>query len=992
MFIHDAFSGRSFPYFMTTHGEEKETLRVLKDFIPWIQQKYKLNVSVIRADNELGRKKTLRWLRSKGISFEPSAPNTQSQNGIAERSGGVITTKARAMRIAANLPHDLWNEIVNCAVYLRDRTPRESNGWKSPHEKFHTYISGKPIKPQLAHLKAYGCRAYAITSVAQLKQKRLMKLNPRAHIGYLVGYDSTNIYRIWIPHKGIVISTRDVIFDETTFFDGKRTDLSDELITEMDTLIEKVKLPESQARNEALLEEDEEVLVPAAGVESDDDDEPIQDFNQDEDLELAKALEDAYLTPPPTDEEDEDEDSPCAFHVKYPVDRAAEDGRERDPEVELDSTLAVELDSTLAGRAAWQEPSQTLFQPRPESMELESAFSGQDIGQERNQDMEDVSKDDRAIKESFRRAQEDRFIDFIPGKITSTFHGAFLAGRKFKDIRLHKKNLPPLPQSLRDLKTHPFREQFIEAQRVHLDSHRQMKSFQETDKKHAKGQQILSSMWVFVYKTDKHGFLQKCKARLVVCGNQQAPGDLPTRATTLASASFRTLMAITAKFGLETIQMDAVNAFVHCDLDEVVYMKLPPGYTKKGKVLRLRKALYGLRRSPLLWQKNLTNSLKELGFKEVPQEPCVMLNGGIVVFFYVDDIVFCYRKKDKARTEGVIQELQKEYQMNILGELKWFLGIHVLRDRRQQKIWLSQEAYIEKIANQYEIDLTGRLPDTPMADTELLSTTTIADKPSVILYQRKMGSLLYAAVTTRPDIAFAVSRLTRFNQNPSEEHQRAADRVIQFLYHTRSMSICYGGDQGERARSFVCASDASFADNIADRKSSQGYIMTLFGGPIAWRANKQDTVTTSSTEAELLALSQTAKEAIFLSRLFKAMTLKLHEPLIIDCDNTQTLRLITEDAAKLITKLRHIDIHQHWLRQEYAERRVQFRWMSTKEMIADGLTKALQKQRFDAFVRMIGMVDIKERLMEEKRMEALKDQLMAQKRESDPEIVFQLTH
>jgi len=158
-------------------------------------------------------------------------------------------------------------------------------------------------------------------------------------------------------------------------------------------------------------------------------------------------------------------------------------------------------------------------------------------------------------------------------------------------------------------------------------------------------------MWVFVYKTDKHGFLQKCKARLVVCGNQQAPGDLPTRATTLASTTFRTLIAITAKFDLETTQIDAVNAFVHCDLDEVVYMKLPPGFNKgkTDKVLRLRKALYGLRRSLLLWQKNLTSLLNELGFKEVPQEPCVMLKGGIVIFFYVDDIVFCYRKIDEKK-------------------------------------------------------------------------------------------------------------------------------------------------------------------------------------------------------------------------------------------------------------------------------------------------------------------------------------------------------
>ena len=130
------------------------------------------------------------------IIFEPSAPNTQAQNGVARRSGGAIIEKARAMRLAANLPHDLWNEIVNSAVYLRDRTPRKSITWKSPYEKFYSYTSesASPSKPQLAHLRAYSCRAYAITADAQLKQRQRMKLDPRAHIGYLVGYDSTNIY------------------------------------------------------------------------------------------------------------------------------------------------------------------------------------------------------------------------------------------------------------------------------------------------------------------------------------------------------------------------------------------------------------------------------------------------------------------------------------------------------------------------------------------------------------------------------------------------------------------------------------------------------------------------------------------------------------------------------------------------------------------------------------------------------------------------------
>ena len=136
-----------------------------------------------------------------------------------------------------------------------------------------------------------------------------MKLDPRAHIGYLVGYDSTNIYRIWIPHKGVVISTQDVIFDEKTFFDGKRTDLSNELIDELDTLIKKIKLPEPQAMNEAILEEDEDILEPAPAA--------TDEAESDDDRALAEALEDAYLTPPPTDE---DEGSPYSFHVQYPID------------------------------------------------------------------------------------------------------------------------------------------------------------------------------------------------------------------------------------------------------------------------------------------------------------------------------------------------------------------------------------------------------------------------------------------------------------------------------------------------------------------------------------------------------------------------------------------------------------------------------------------------------------------------------------------------
>ena len=177
-------------------------------------------------------------LINRSINIDKSSPNTQDQNGGAERSGGANMEKSRTMRIAARLPHNLWRLIVESACYLRNRTPLERNNWKSPYEM----VFNK--KPTLSHLKAYGCRAYAMTAMAQLKRNRLKKLDPRAQIGYLVGYASTNIYKIWIPHKNQVIHTRDVLFDEDTFYDTKS--LPSELIESVNELVEEVEIPQVQ--------------------------------------------------------------------------------------------------------------------------------------------------------------------------------------------------------------------------------------------------------------------------------------------------------------------------------------------------------------------------------------------------------------------------------------------------------------------------------------------------------------------------------------------------------------------------------------------------------------------------------------------------------------------------------------------------------------------------------------------------------------------------
>ena len=252
--------------------------------------------------------------------------------------------------------------------------------------------------------------------------------------------------------------------------------------------------------------------------------------------------------------------------------------------------------------------------------------------------------------------------------------------------------------------------------------------------------------------------------------------------------------------------------------------------------------------------------------------------------------------------------------------------------------------------------------DVPMSREELMPYEDRASYSETNLYQRKIGSLLYAAVTTRPDIAFATSRLARFLTNPSPKHHAAADRVLAYLKRYRDYGLQFGGRDDD---TFTVASDASFADNTVDRKSSQAYTMKLFGSVIGWRANKQDTVTTSTTEAELLALSQAAKEGQYVSRLLRELTVELdYHRIEIQCDNTQTIRLVREEIARMQTKLRHVDIHNHWVRQEVFRKRINVVHTKSKDMIADGLTKVLPKEDFVRFRDQMGLVEIGERIKE----------------------------
>ena len=587
--------------------------------------------------------------------------------------------------------------------------------------------------------------------------------------------------------------------------------------------------------------------------------------------------------------------------IEFMVPIGLDTALDADPLVDLDSQCVPMPEQALDAQEVYPTPEQT---PPVALLAYSIRQTQEPICQASTQ----TSQDNGVWQAAFNAGRLSAPIGTIDGK---TLDKAQLHRRLLNGYKPMRSELPPVPKRHSELASHPFGDLFIQAELQHLQTHKDMNSWTEIDKSdpQARGEQVIQCMWVYTYKFDKHGRFQKCKARLVVRGDQQRGlRTEDTYAATLAGRSFRVLMAIAAKFDLELIQFDVVNAFVNATLPYVVFMTLPPGYRTPGKVLRLNKALYGLRISPLLWQKEFSSTLQSAGYSPIPHEPYCYTKDGILIFFYVDDIVIAYPKGKDHLAQALVTVLRGRYNLTGGNELQWFLGIEVVRDRPRRLIWLSQLAYITKISQL--VENTSINAQTPMGPIELFPRDGIALAFEISRYQRKIGSILYAAVNTRPDIAFAASRLARFLTNPGPAHQTAADQVLLYLERTWGFGLQLGGDDD-----FIVYSNASFADNTINRKSSQAYAMKLFRGLIGWRANKQPTVTTSTTEAELLALSQAAKEALYISWLIIELSVQLDDSRIqILCDNKQTIRLVTAEIALLQTKLRYIDIHNHWLR------------------------------------------------------------------------------
>ena len=560
------------------------------------------------------------------------------------------------------------------------------------------------------------------------------------------------------------------------------------------------------------------------------------------------------------------------------------------------------------------------------------------------------------------------------------FYTAFSAAAS-KTVRPHRDTLPKPPEHWRGLLKHPHAEGFKKAADIEYNALLAKNTWKVKPKR--SGLKLLPIRWVFTYKFDEAGYLIKYKARLVARGDLQEATGQDVYAATLAFKMFRTLMALMAAYGLDSRQMDAINAFLNVLMQQPVYCQMPEGFTRDNSMLEVWKALYGIRKSPLYWLQMLSGKYIELGLYQIPGKPCLFTDyHGIFLFFYIDDIAFIFKVERAQDIEKLITRLKAMFKMRDLGRIKWFLNVRVIHDKDANKVYLCQDSYINKLITDYDVDTKANPPPTPLPAEELKVYEGEIDLQHLNIYRKKVGSICYPAVITRPDIAKAASKLSEFLVNPGPQHLAAADHCMRYLYGTKYLGIGYsasgGGeltvkapetstDAADAVEIFEATADASFA-NCAERRSAEGYTFKLYGGMIDWAARKQLTVSTSTTEAELLALLHAGKETLWWMNLFDKLNLDLDHPVTIYNDNLQTLRILTSESPKLDTRLRHVDVCQSWLRQVVQITYLNVGYLPTAKMVADGLTKLLPAQKHQTFIKQLGLIDLED-LIDELRFE-----------------------
>jgi hypothetical protein len=465
---------------------------------------------------------------------------------------------------------------------------------------------------------------------------------------------------------------------------------------------------------------------------------------------------------------------------------------------------------------------------------------------------------------------------------------------------------------------------------------------------------IIGTKWVFRNKQDENGVVTRNKARLVAQGFTQVEGlDFDeTYAPVARLEAIRILLAFAAHHDFKLYQMDVKSAFLNGPIQELVYVRQPPGFEDPkfpDHVFKLHKALYGLKQAPRAWYECLKDFLLKQGFEIGKADPTLFThkvgNDLFVCQIYVDDIIF--GSTNHVYVEEFSRTMTKRFEMSMMGELKFFLGFQV--KQMKEGTFICQTKYTQDMLKKFDM-VNAKPIKTPMPSNGHLDLDEEGAPVETKVYRSMIGSLLYLCAS-RPDIMLSVCMCARFQANPKECHLTAVKRILRYLVHTPNLGLWY--PKGSKFN-LLGYSDSDYAGCKVDRKSTSGTCQFLGRSLVSWSSKKQNCVALSTAEAEYVAAGACCAQLLWMRQTLKDFGCQYSKiPLL--CDNESAIKLANNPVAHSRTK--HIDIRHHFLRDHELKGDIEIRHVSTEKQLADIFTKPLDESRFCALRSELNILD-----------------------------------
>lgn len=482
------------------------------------------------------------------------------------------------------------------------------------------------------------------------------------------------------------------------------------------------------------------------------------------------------------------------------------------------------------------------------------------------------------------------------------------------------------------------------------------------------GMVIIGNKWVFDIKTTTEILpigvppkIERFKARLVARGDSQTKGINfdEVYAPVVRFVSLRILLHIAACQNYEIEQGDFANAFLNGTLDDVnIYMVQPEGYYDKEKpnhVCHLKKSLYGLRQAARVWYKCLDKTISEYGLERVASDQAIWKDNDVCIIAHVDDIILV---APEYKLKGLKQHLGQKYRYKDLGPVTRYTGFIITRDRENRRLFIDQAPYVHDLLEEFKLSncAPASTPMEPKATWEPADDDEYLDPKGVKVYQRAIGKLMYLMLGSRPDISYPVTKLAQSASKPTQRHWTGVLRIMRYLRSHDSVTLTLGNQRPpiilEPQPRLLGYFDASLMDCAQSRKSTGAYVFFLDGSCISWNTKKQGLVALSSTEAEFISGTEAAKELSWLIGFLEGINSDVPDPVLLG-DNQGALALAKNNDFRAQTK--HIHARERYIAHMVQEGLCFLKYVPTRDMIADALTKPLSREPFERHAMSMGL-------------------------------------